>query len=326
MNWKIKAHALAILSRVPGSRFWYQTLRRIRGINPCDADREIRKALELINLTRESGRTLQDAVVLELGTGERPFVPFMMRLAGAKQVVTLDITRWLNIRELRETYQELRTRIPSIAHHLQMDLAEVESRFPKQLEDQGTVESLLQPFQIEYHCPANAQSTQLGDQSVDVVVSSNVLEHLAPEVLLAAHAETKRILKPDGAVVHRFNPEDHFAETDWTITGVNCLQYTARQWYWYGGSGLAYHNRLRCVEHRECMERAGLETIISRVRTNHRALRALETGAVKVAPEFERFTPEELSADYMWLVGGSRVESGGDSELESRDEFLVHSR
>ncbi|MEO1997625.1 MAG: hypothetical protein ABGZ17_20380, partial [Planctomycetaceae bacterium] len=137
------------------------------------------------------------------------------------------------------------------------------------------------------------------------------------------HSESKRVLKPGGLVVHRFNPEDHFAESDWTITGVNCLRYTARQWYWYGGSGLAYHNRLRCVEHRELVEQVGLHTVISRVRTNHRALRAIESGAIKVAPEFARFTAEELASDYMWLVGERQVAPTAGAENDSRDEFMV---
>ncbi|MEO1996050.1 MAG: class I SAM-dependent methyltransferase, partial [Planctomycetaceae bacterium] len=188
MNWKLKAHALAVLSRIPGSRFWYQAARRVRGNNPCDADREIRKALELINLTREAGRCLQNCVVLEIGTGERPFVPFLLRLAGADRVVTLDITRWLNKRQLLETYRELRTRIPSIAHHLQLDLAEVETRFPTDVDERGSVESFLQQFRIEYHCPADARHTGLAGQSLDVVVSSNVLEHLTPKALVEAHS------------------------------------------------------------------------------------------------------------------------------------------
>jgi len=323
MNWKYKAHALAILSRIPGSRYWYQAARRIRGNNPFDADREIRKALELVNLTRESGRSLRDADVLEIGTGERPFVPCMLRLAGAARINTLDITPWLSRRQVLDTYRELRTRIPSIAHHLQLDLADVESRFPKDVDERASGKMLLRRFQIDYHCPADARNTGLDAESVDVVVSSNVLEHLTPKTLSQTHVESRRVLKPDGIVAHRFNPEDHFADTDWTITGANCLRYTARQWYWYGGSGLAYHNRLRCIQHREMMEQAGLHTLISRVRTNHRALRAIQTGALKVAPEFARFTPEQLASDYMWLVGEHTAKPVSGSEQDSRDEFIV---
>ena len=122
------------------------------------------------------------------------------------------------------------------------------------------------------------------------------------EILAAMHRESERILRPGGLAVHRCNPEDHFADVDETISSINFLQYSKRRWHWIGGSGLAFHNRLRAVQHRRMLEASGMETVICRYRICERAVKLLQTGGLHLDEDFTGFSTKDLAADYMWSV------------------------
>jgi SAM-dependent methyltransferase len=303
MNWKLKAHALAVISRLPGGKRVYHRLQSWLGTNKLDADEYLRRALEVVELVRESGANPFQGTYLEIGTGWRPFVPFLLYLVGAERILTFDINPWLNLAYARQTHESLAERLPLIAERLALPLAEIRQRYDATLPHVHSLAELLKACRIEYRCPGDARQTGLADESVDFVCSSNVLEHVPPDVLRAIHEESLRILKPGGVAIHRFNPADHFSFVDKSITSVNFLRYSPEQWRWYGGSGLAYHNRLRCVQYEDMVKRVGFSVVASRVRMDQDALTALRKGEVPLHTDFRQFAPEELAGEYMWLVG-----------------------
>jgi SAM-dependent methyltransferase len=301
MNWKLKAHTLALLSRLPwGSRI-YHTCQARFGTNQLDADESVHRALEIVQLIREAGRDPFNGVYVEIGTGWRPFLPFLLRLLGADRIITFDVNRWLTEAYAQETFQALESRLPAIAEQLGLGVSDLQKRY--QVAARRSKEGLLQAFEVEYRCPADARRTGLANGSVDFVCSSNVLEHVPPEILREIHEESIRILRPGGLAVHRFNPGDHASHIDSSATAVNFLRYSGRQWHWYGGSGLGYHNRLRCIQHQSLLEAAEFSVLIKRVRIDSASVDAIRSGKQTVHPDFAGFLPEELAADYMWLVG-----------------------
>lgn len=306
MNWKTKAHILAVLSRLPGGRSMYHKLQTAFGTNRLNVAEGVTRAMELVELIYEGGRQLHGASVVEIGTGWRPFVPFVFYLLGAESIQTFDINPWLNRDYAFETFRALEDQIESIATRAGVDEAFVRNRYLRATPGNETLDGLLRGFHVKYVYPGDARATGLKTGSVDFVVSSNVLEHVQPEILSVIHTESRRILGVDGLAVHRFNPEDHYVAVDQSITGANFLQFSERQWKWYGGTGLAYHNRLRCCEHRELFDRAGLDLRVDRRRMDQRALSAIKDGSLKVHADFARFTPEDLATDYMWTVGVPR--------------------
>ena len=122
------------------------------------------------------------------------------------------------------------------------------------------------------------------------------MEHIPRDIIEGILVESKRILKPEGVHVHHINPGDHFAE-DPSITTANFLQYSSRKWYYLGGSGIAYHNRLRCIDYVRLFEERGFHILHTYTAVDQRALEALQTGAIKVHPDFKQYSCEELAAD-----------------------------
>ncbi|MDA1018467.1 MAG: methyltransferase domain-containing protein [Planctomycetota bacterium] len=313
MNWKTKAHILAILSRLPGGRSLYHKLQSALGTNRLNVDEGVARAMELVELIYEGGRQLRGSAVVEVGTGWRPFVPFIFHLLGADSIRTLDINPWLNRDYAFETFHALEDQLEAIAARAGVDESFVRERYIRATPSDTSLESLLRGFHVNYVYPGDARATGLKSGSIDFVVSSNVLEHVQPEILSVIHIESRRILGADGLAVHRFNPEDHYVGVDRSITGANFLQFSEREWKWYGGTGLAYHNRLRCCEHRELFERAGFDMRVDRRRMDGKGLAAIKNGSLQVHADFARFSPEDLATDYMWTVAMPRDTSALDA-------------
>lgn len=302
MHWKLKAHLLAVLSRTPGGRYIYRTLQRLARTDRTPPDEYVARAIEIVEMIRDAGRNPATGTYLEIGTGWKPYLPFLLSLLGADRIITLDQNPWLTADSVAMTFDALGERLLQVASRLGVDVSSMQERYEQARGHRSNREQLFGSLRIEYRYPADARRTELPDGSVDVVCSSNVLEHIPPDVLAGIHRESFRVLTPGGLAVHRFNPEDHFSTRDGPITAVNFLRYSEPQWRWYGGSGLAYHNRLRCRQHQELLEAAGFRVRASRVRMNERALEQIRAGAIPIHADFARFTPEELAADYMWLT------------------------
>ena len=324
MNWKLKAHSLAFLSRVPLGTAAYSAAKRLLGTNTFDFDLELRRACEIVNLVQEGGGNVEGSTVLEIGTGWRPFVPLVLSLSGAGRVITVDVNNWLTEPLVLETYRAIAARLPDVAAGLQLPAEVLQSRFDNCAPKSHAMAEILAAFRIEYRCPFDARQTGLDESSIDIVCSSNVLEHVPRQVLSEIHRESCRILKPGGLAVHRFNPQDHFVIVDRSICGANFLQYSERQWHWYGGSGLSFHNRLRCCQHRELFQAAGFATVVDRVRPDPQSAAHIEQGRLRVHPDFASLDVQELTADYMWYVGVAEKAAIGERGIDDTSRMLAH--
>jgi SAM-dependent methyltransferase len=301
LSWKKKALVLGMLSRMPGGRRVYHALQRMLGTNKPDPDEYLSRALEIVRMMREHGASPEGAAIFEIGTGWWPFVPFLLALAGARRIITVDINPWLHISYALQTHEALGGRLDMIGKELDIPSATLQARYEATRGHAGSLAGLLEAYRAEYRCPGDARATGLGNDSVDLVVSSNVFAHVPPDILKDIHRESFRILKPGGLGVYRFNLDDSYWYDDQSITSVNFLRFSEVEWRRYG-RGLAYHNRLRGVQHRQLLEEAGFKVLSDKTRVDARAVAAIESGALPVHADFAGFKPEQLAAAYIWMV------------------------
>ena len=301
MNWKLKANLLVLLERVPAGPAAYSAVQNLRAARSVDADEMLGRAVDLLSLYREAGGRLPSSHCVEIGTGWCPWLPLLLRLGGADQVLTIDVNPWLSHRTALATTRELHARAERAAHVLDRDPEWIRTQLTPLLAARSLADWLAASG-IDYRSPADARALDVPDASVDAVLSSNVLEHVAAADLARLHLEAKRVLRSGGLAVHRFNPQDHFAPGDPSITGANFLRFSPQEWRRLGGEGLAPHNRLRCVQHAGLVEHAGLAIVVARTRPDERARLAIESGALPVHQDFAGMSPSQLSDDYMWLA------------------------
>lgn len=300
-NWKVKALLLGLASRAPGGPAVYRRVQDVQAQRCDDAEDMLERALDMLDLYRAGGGQIAGRDFLEIGTGWCPWVPLMLSLTGARRVVTFDVNPWLSHQTAVKTTGALLARVEQVARNLSLDAADIQRALVPAIAA-TSLDAWLTASRITYLPRTEFGDAEFPSDSFDAVLSSNVLEHVPLAGLDAIHRESARVLRPGGLVAHRFNPQDHFSFTDPSICGANFLRFSEAEWKWIGGSGLAYHNRLRCLQHRRMVESAGFTIAYCRTRPDPEARLAIDTGRLSVDRAFEGMSPAELTDDYMWVV------------------------
>lgn len=297
MRWEMKAAIQAALSRIPFGSSIHRKLQDLAGTTAFDANVEYwRRARFLLEL-KSRGLAIEGKTFLEIGTGWYPMLPMLLHALRAHRIVTVDLHRWLTRASVAETTQAVAQMAESLprhfgasAHYCRNEMRRIHDLC---VDSSTSIEEALREASIEYRAPADAACTGLPDGEIDYVMSTNVLEHVRPDAIVSIMAESKRILKPGGYIVHHIDPGDHFAY-DQRITTANFLQFSPRAWYYIGGSGLAYHNRLRCIDFLRLIEDAGFHVVHQSAQVDSRALEALRSGQIKTHDSYKNYTPEQL--------------------------------
>ncbi|HEY5933883.1 MAG TPA: class I SAM-dependent methyltransferase [Kofleriaceae bacterium] len=309
MDWRIKGAIQKALGYVPGgSRIHYYLQRRVGGLT--DFARECDLKLEdwrlMMGHLRSSKVELAGATLLEIGSGWYPTFPLCLYLAGAKRVLTFDLTRHLAPDLVIALAERLASHVPLIARESGRDPAAVaadQARLAKAIKGGASFTDATRGA-IEYHAPADAADTKLMPDSVDVVFSNSVLEHVPGPIIAEMMREAMRILVPGGIVFHSVNCGDHYAYTDHSISQLHYLKYSDAEWEKWNNEFL-YQNRLRAQDFTKLARDAGFSIEIDTSRPHPERLAQL--AAVEVHPSFlSRYTRNQLAITSIDFVGRKR--------------------
>jgi SAM-dependent methyltransferase len=296
MDWRIKGVVQKALGIVPGGTrvndLLQKTLGELREVERTIDSKVVDDWVVLAGQLRELDVPLSGAELVEIGTGWMPVFPLCFALAGARACHTFDLQRHLSDSLTTRAVARLAAHLSRIAQVTGTSIAEVERRYGE-IRQEKTLEGTLRRAGIRYYAPADASKTTLTDQSVDVVFSNSVLEHVPPEAIRGIFREARRVLRPTGLAIHSANCGDHYAYFDRSITFINYLQYSEREWRFWNNTML-YQNRLRPGDFLELARDAGFEILLSRWRPKEALLAALAT--LQLAPEFKAYPPEQLCA------------------------------
>jgi SAM-dependent methyltransferase len=295
MHWRLKGLVQKSLSHAPGGRRLNDHLQRTFG-ELRRFERNVAAKVEDWNLSLrylgEVGFSLSGSVLVEIGTGWYPALPICFSIAGVKRVITYDAVRHLDASLTFRMIAVLETHLDSIAEDCGTSSAEVRMRYQK-LVHAKDVYALLRCAEVEYRAPTDARITELPSNSVDLVYSNSVMEHVPRDEIRDIMKESVRILRPGGLALHNIACNDHYAFTDRRISFVNYLQFSESQWRWWNNS-FQYQNRLRPSEFLELAAKAGLNVIYKQIAVRPGTADAL--AKIQLAPEFRRFSSEDLAA------------------------------
>jgi SAM-dependent methyltransferase len=245
------------------------------------------------------GFRVSGARLMEIGTGWHPALPLCFILAGARSIATFDIVRLLGETEIYRLLGSLDMHVPRIAELAGENAATIHTRLVE-LRRTKNLGELLSKSCIEYFAPADGRATGLMPASIDLVYSNSVLEHVPREVICGLMEESFRVLKPGGLVLHNVGCNDHYAFFDKSISFVNFLQYGEREWRIWNNP-IQYQNRLRAPEFVDLAIQAGFEIIGKRTHVRPGTMEAL--AHLRIAPQFNRFTRDEVAATTVDFIG-----------------------
>jgi hypothetical protein len=297
MDWRIKGAIQKVLGVLPrGEEVHYWLQKRAGGLRKFDAecDAKLEDFRLMLGHLRTSGVPIAGTRYLEVGTGWYPTFPYCLYLLGARQVETFDLHRYLKPELVIAMVERVRGKLAMLAEAGDLDVDEVTERYGKlsrQVAGGASLEDATEGV-VRYHAPADASKTGLEPDSVDVVFSNSVLEHVPGPVIEAMFVESLRILPAGGVMFHSVNCGDHYAYADRKISQLHYLQFSADRWEFWNNAFL-YQNRLRASDFTAMAKAAGFAVEIDTSRPHPDRLRQLE--AIPVHPNFSKYPREQLA-------------------------------
>ncbi len=152
---------------------------------------------------------------------------------------------------------------------------------------------MLSAAKIFYCAPGDGANTKLKDNSIDIVFSHAVLEHVPVTVVKALTLEAKRILKPNGIAYHFIDLHDHYTGFDHRLTKVNFLKYSEAMWLFFVKNKISYHNRLRQKQFLDIFSQCGAKILNCKSKTDQTDIDALKD--MVIDPSFHGMSHEELA-------------------------------
>jgi SAM-dependent methyltransferase len=296
-KWWLKCAAQRFFSHIPGGRR-INDLWNFRRNKTWFDEFALEQGLIALNMLRDEGFDLNGKTALEFGSGRRPILPLLFRIAGCQKIILCDLFRIMNRESLLNTIQNMKERSPQISAQLGIDPKRLEEIFFN--DNDLSLMDLLQKNGLEYRAPFDVRQTGFSDKSLDMIFSRTVLEHIPEGDLSLIMNEMRRILKPGGVMVHIIDTSDHWQHFDRGLSRINFLKFSPG-WWNIINSPLAYQNRLRSREHVQIIKDAGFK--ISSIKTELHGKFLEDMKTMKIHPDFSgRFSPEELAVISTYLI------------------------
>jgi hypothetical protein len=234
---------------------------------------------------------LAGATAVEVGTGWVPIIPIGLHLLGVQRVLSFDLTAHLMPEVTLAALPEIDECLQDLSRQAGVPLPVLKSRLSQLLASRD-LDTLANQIGFEYHAPIDVTQSAIPPQSVDLVYSNLVFEHVTPEALTAILAHSRRILKPDGIAWHHVDYSDHYAHTFKDLSLINFLRYGERLWNAIGQSDLHYQNRLRKSDYVRAFEAAGFEVVRA---VDHLGVSEAHARAAPLAEPFARCELSDLT-------------------------------
>jgi SAM-dependent methyltransferase len=310
MNWRLKAQLQNLIAAFP-SDFSYELYfflqRHFGGLRTVNPISRFQAGIAVMERLRRQQLQTKDKAFLEVGTGRCVDLPIALWLCGAGRVITVDLNPYLAPDLIRQSLTFVRNNRalveatfgdyagqPWFAGRLELLLSN----------ETSDIRTLLTALNIEYLAPVDATGLALQDKSVDYHVSFAVLEHIPPSTLCGILKEGRRLLRSGGRFIHLVDFSDHFSHSDDSITAVNFLRFSEKQWARCAGNRYMYHNRMRVDEFTELLAESGLSIDLLKTSVDQRALEALQKG-FPLAERFQRKPPEVNAVSSAWVVAAA---------------------
>lgn len=245
LPWWVKIGAKIVCSRLPARYDFWQKIGLFRH-GYMDVHEY---SLNIFNEhMAKSGfsANLAEKTIVELGPGDSIATAILAKAHGARSIL-VDVGRYA-VEDLN-FYRDF-VRILSDRGH----------PFPS-LENVTSFSQILDLCEARYLTQGLSSLHAIDDQSVDLVFSQAVLEHVRKHEFLEIQRQVARVLKPGGVCSHRVDLRDHLGGA------LNNLRFSEKLWEsrFFADSGF-YTNRLQMKNMLELFESAGFEVDVVDIR------------------------------------------------------------
>ena len=306
MNWRLKAGIQKMLELVPGGgriHHWMQLKAGALSKFGDECDLRVDDWALMMGHLRKTNVRVADAVMVEIGTGWYPALPFCFYLSGAGRVHTYDLNRHITpqmVIALAERLAHYATRVAQESGREEAAVRAAQTRLLAAVQKGASILDATDGV-VHYAAPADATRTGLPDASADVMFSNAVLQHIPGPVVEDCLREAHRVLKPGGVTVHAVNCGDQYAYADARVSQLHYLRYSEAAWRKWNNR-FTYQNRLRAVDFTDMAKRTGFAIELDTSSVLPERLRQLDE--LPIDPMFTaRYTREQLALTTIDFVG-----------------------
>jgi hypothetical protein len=277
IDWRMKALAYRAFDTMPlGRQTYYLTQKHVtktvpRVLSPT-AETGFCFSRHFATFRRQFG-DISGARYFEFGAGWDLYSNLVQWCLGVNRQIVVDRSSWLRPENFNV-----------VARHLAADPPAGHVRLPTTMLSANRFEKeLLAIYGIDYRAPADATQTRLPDQSIDLVATTSVLEHIPGAPLSAIMKEIHRLCHSGSVVSHAVDYSDHYSHSDAAITPYNFLQFSEQTWRRFNPD-IHYQNRWRHARYRQLFRDTGFEIIHEETVIPDDAERGLRK--IRLHPEF----------------------------------------
>lgn len=277
MNHRLKTRLFKILTIFPNSLgyFLYHFLQHIGSRQTFENKIQSTKQTynRIFSILQKNAISLADMKIAELGSGWVPVLPYQLILeGGVKEVVTYDINEHYNTKELKKVND----------YYAKHEGFEIEQKGKYQLHKA-----------VHYFPKTNICNGDLN--SVDLIVSRFVLEHISPKEIKKMHDFFNSNLKSGSYILHLISPSDHRAYNDSSLSLQDFLKYSKEEW-----DGIQtkfdYHNRLRLPQYLALFEKEFDIVYFEHDTINIKSVAYTKFKELVIHEDFSQFNERELMA------------------------------
>lgn len=228
------------------------------------------------------------ARVLELGTGWTHFYGLFLRLLYPVKLVMFDVQDCRQLDALRTRFARVADSVDLLPeeYHDRRDLVRDTAR---EIAGVTSFSDLYGRFGCEYVVDESGSLAQFADGGFSMVLSVDVLEHVARDRVDETIAGIARVLAPGGISAHQIGINDHLAAYAPGMPSKAYVGFPEGTWRLLFENRLQYINRLQACEFAAKFSAAGFDL---REATYHRPPDALTD--IRPAGLFRGFETEEL--------------------------------
>lgn len=300
----LKALVQRGLGMLPAANFWnelFQTyITRSLVVSPSAVQDKLDHCRRHLDAFRAHGSEKKEFTVFDLGTGWLPVVPVSMYLSGATEVFTCDISSLLKPPRVTYVLQQVvdSAERGELGKFLPAFVPERVERIREVLRDttSRTSAEILKPLGIHV-IVGDARHVELPAGSIDVFTSTQVLEYIPAAILQDIFTHFLRLATQQAVMSHYIDLSDQYAAFDRSITPLNFLRFSAREWGWINNK-LIPLTRLRMPDYRRIVAASGW-----RIANEDNTIgKAEDLDRVPLAEEFQQYSREDLLVLRSWLI------------------------
>lgn len=297
MHWKIKGLIQLFLSKIPYGHKINHKLQILRGSY---------KDEKLLNSVLVQSEQIKDfnkrksigkKSILEFGTGWHLIGVILFYLKGAEKIYGFDICYNFSFKMAKKLLKVIYNNLDLVSDALGVKYELLKDRCEKII-NPNKEKIFLKNLNFEYFAPGDVKKTKLKSNSIDIIFSYGVIEHIPTKDFVEILQETKRIMKKDGRHYHNIGTHDHFGNAG-LGNGVNFLRYPSWYWFLMTGNSFSYHNRLRISDYQRIFKNLAFKVEYEDKELLSNNLQILETLPINIM--FQGYSKEDLAASAYYV-------------------------